>query len=155
MNRALCGLNNLEPVIDETDNILYIIDSSYHVKKSKTYELELYGYNNKFDSSNFVRNFNLKTEITPEFATMASIGATAAGYVKGTENTMFSRWNKGLIDRFQDEWHAPTSDTAKEAREDVLDLYRSKIWWGMWNAFGMIKKGTKPQLQINIIDRNV
>ena len=155
LNRALCGLNNLEPVIDETDNILYIIDSSYHIKKSKEYDLELYGYNNKFDSSNFVRSFNLKTEITPEFATMASIGATAAGYVKGTENTMFSRWNKGLIDRFQDEWHAPTSDTAKEAREDVLDLYRSKIWWGMWNAFGMIKKGTKPQLQINIIDRNV
>jgi len=155
LNRALCGLNNLEPVIDETDNILYIIDSSYHVKKSKTYELELYGYNNDWNTSNFVRNFNLKTEITPEFATMASIGATAAGYVKGTENTMFSRFNKGLIDRFQDEWHAPTSDTAKEAREDVLDLYRNKIWWGMWNAFGMIKKGTKPQLQINIIDRNV
>lgn len=155
LNRALCGLNNLEPVIDETDNILYIIDSSYHVKKSKEYDLELYGYNNKFDSSNFVRNFNLKTEITPEFATMASIGATAAGYVKGTENTMFSRFNKGLIDRFQDEWHAPTSDTAKEAREDVLDLYRNKIWWGMWHAFGMIKKGTKPQLENNVIDRNV
>ena len=155
LNRALCGLNNLEPVIDETDNILYIIDSSYHVKKSKTYELELYGYNNKFDSSNFVRSFNLKTEITPEFATMASIGATAAGYVKGTENTMFSRWNKGLIDRFQDEWHAPTSDTAKDAREDVLNSYKSKVWLGMWNAFGLIKTGTKPQLQINIIDRNV
>lgn len=156
LNIALCGLNNLEPIIDETTNTLHIIDSSLHKNKSKgEYGLELYGYNNDFKSSNFVRSFNLKTEITPEFATMASIGATAAGYVKGTENTMFSRWNKGLTDRFQDEWHAPSSDTPLEARTDVLDLYKSRIWDEWWSAFGANNKNNKLQLDDNIINRNV
>lgn len=156
LNIALCGLNNLEPIIDETTNTLHIIDSSLHKNKSKgEYGLELYGYNNDYKSSNFVRSFNLKTEITPEFATMASIGATAAGYVKGTENTMFSRWNKGLTDRFQDEWHAPSSDTSLEARTDVLDLYKSRIWDEWWSAFGANNKNNKLQFDHNIINRNV
>ncbi len=156
LNVALCGVNNLEPVIDETSNTLHIIDSSLHKNKSEgAYGLELYGYNNDYKSSNFVRSFNLKTEITPEFATMASIGATAAGYVKGTENTMFSRWNTGLTDRFQDEWHAPTSDNSKDARTDVLDLYKSRIWEGMYSAFGARKVNDKLQFNPNIIDRNV
>jgi hypothetical protein len=86
---------------------------------------------------------------------MASIGATAAGYVKGTENTMFSRWNKGLTDRFQDEWHAPSSDTSLEARTDVLDLYKSRIWDEWWSAFGANNVNNKLQLDDNIINRNV
>jgi hypothetical protein len=86
---------------------------------------------------------------------MASIGATAAGYVKGTENTMFSRWNTGLTDRFQDEWQAPTSDNPKDARQDVLDLYKSRIWEVWWGAFGCKKKGNKLQLDDNIINNNL
>jgi hypothetical protein len=165
LNVALGGLNNLEPVIDESDNTLHIIDASYHTQpKGHGYEFELYGYNklNKINpnviSSNFVRSFNLKTEITPEFATMASIGATAAGYVKGTENTMFSRWNmsQGLTDRFQEEYHAPTSNTAQEARNDVLDLYKSRIWLGMLKAFGYTTgAGGKIQLDDNVINSNL
>jgi len=161
LNVALGGLNNLEPIIDETDNMLHIIDSSFHSSKGKGesidgYELELYGYNTPGNKqSNFVRSFNLKTEITPEFATMASIGATAAGYVKGTENTMFSRWNKGLIDRFQKEWYAPTSDTSAEARDESRDMYVSKIWKGQFLAFGYTKNGNKIQLNDNQINNNI
>jgi hypothetical protein len=166
LNIALCGVNNLEPIIDEQDNSLHIVDSSLNLDKGKRgYELELYGYHpSKLTAdkssvnpgpSNFVRNFNLKTEITPEFATMASIGATAAGYVKGTENTMFSRWNKGLIDRFQEEWHAPTSETSKEAKEDVRDAYVSRIWIGWWQAFGYIVNGNKISMDDDLINRNI
>jgi hypothetical protein len=34
---------------------------------------------------------------------MITVGATAGGYVKGTEATAFSKWNTGLIDRFKEE----------------------------------------------------
>ncbi len=166
LNVALCGVNNLEPIIDEQDNSLHIVDSSLNLDKGKGgYELELYGYHpsklTKDKSSvnpgpsNFVRNFNLKTEITPEFATMASIGATAAGYVKGTENTMFSRWNKGLTDRFQEEWYAPTSETSKEAKEDVRDVYVGRIWVGLWESFGYIIKNDKISMDDDLINRNI
>jgi hypothetical protein len=166
LNIALCGVNNLEPIIDEQDNSLHIVDSSLNLDKGKGgYELELYGYHpsklTKDKSSvnpgpsNFVRNFNLKTEITPEFATMASIGATAAGYVKGTENTMFSRWNKGLTDRFQEEWYAPTSETSKEAKEDVRDVYVGRIWTGWWQAFGYVVTNDKISMDDDLINRNI
>jgi hypothetical protein len=101
LNKALGGVNNLEPVIDEDENKIYIIDGSYsETEKSSDYQLELYGYNG--NQSNFVKDVSIKTELTNDFATMATVGSTAGGYVKGVENTMFSRWNKGLIDRFKE-----------------------------------------------------
>ena len=79
------------------ENKLQHVEKELKSMDQRLYGLELYGYNpdKKYLSSNFVRNFNLKTEITPEFATMATIGSTAGGYVKGVENTMFSKWNRG------------------------------------------------------------
>jgi hypothetical protein len=35
---------------------------------------------------------------------MITVGATAGGYVKGTEATAFSKWNTGLTDRFKEEF---------------------------------------------------
>ena len=31
---------------------------------------------------------------------MITVGATAGGYVKGSDATAFSNWNNGLVDRF-------------------------------------------------------
>ena len=108
LNVALGGINNLEPTVDKTSNILKIIDSTpipgiLTGRKSNGYTLEMYGYNPNTKGSNFVRDINLKTAITPEYATMVTVGATAAGYVKGVEATAFSNWNKGLTDRFNNE----------------------------------------------------
>jgi hypothetical protein len=38
---------------------------------------------------------------------MITVGATAGGYVKGTEATAFSKWNTGLTDRFKEELLPP------------------------------------------------
>ena len=108
LNVALGGINNLEPTVDKTSNILKIIDSTpipgiLSGRKSNDYTLEMYGYNPNTKGSNFVRDINLKTAITPEYATMVTVGATAGGYVKGVEATAFSNWNKGLTDRFNNE----------------------------------------------------
>ena len=126
LNKALGDLNNLEPVIDEETNTINIIDSNYSEFTNHSYGLELYGYNPTYKSSNFVRSFSLKTEITPEFATMATIGSTAGGYIKGTENTMFSKWNKGLIDPFKEKWEPGNEDsrpTSGSTPEPVLQYF--------------------------------
>jgi hypothetical protein len=137
LNKALGGVNNLEVVFDEEENILKIIDSSYNPKtKKNNYELELYGYNGT--TSNFVHSFELKTEITNEFATMATIGSTAGGYVKGTENTMFSKWNKNLKDRFKEKL-VPGDELSRTSGGAVAEpnqMYVDKFWFGNYSAFG-------------------
>jgi hypothetical protein len=104
LNKSLGGINNLEPTINEENNTLTITETTPIPGriKSGSYFLQLYGY--KGIQSTFVRKVDLKTAITPEYATMITVGATAGGYVKGTEATAFSRWNKGLTDRFQEKY---------------------------------------------------
>lgn len=112
LNKALGGINNIEPTIDETENIVKPIDTTPNPNKpspsSTPYFINLMGYledktnNLNLSVSNFVRKFDLKTAITPEFATMVTVGATAGGYVKGVEATAFSKWNDKLIDRFKE-----------------------------------------------------
>ena len=130
LNKALGGINNLEPVIDKDTNTLKIIDSTpipgiTAQDNKNNYELMLYGYKgsdfnsdlNSFTTykSNFIRNIDLKTTITSEYATMVTVGATADGYVKGTEATAFSVWNKGLVDRFKRGLIAPNQNTQQTA----------------------------------------
>jgi hypothetical protein len=172
INKAMGGVNNLEVTLDEEINTLKIIDGNYtstNVKKS--YELELYGYNNNYlnkntVASNFVRNFTLKTEITNDFATMATVGSTAGGYVKGTENTMFSKWNKGLIDRWKEKL-VPGDGASREKTGEVAEPnveYKENIWKQTISAFGYTKKnienwdpfdGDSCGLSDEIIDKNI
>jgi hypothetical protein len=65
----------------------------------------LYSYNRDGggSSAGFVRNFGFKTEITPQLATMLTIGAQAAGSVVGEDATSISKLNEGLIDRIKEE----------------------------------------------------
>ena len=46
---------------------------------------------------------------------MITIGATAGGYVKGTEATAFSKWNIGLKDRFKEEFTPGNLSSVKKA----------------------------------------
>jgi len=122
LNLALGKVNNLEPTLDESTNTISIIDTTpipgEISKNPKTkYKLNLFGYNKSHTQSNFVRKLNIKTAITKEFATMVTVGATAGGYTKGVEATAFSKWNKGIIDRFKEKISSPDSST-KEAEEN-------------------------------------
>jgi hypothetical protein len=131
INKSMAGVNNLEPIIDEDSNTLRIFESSPIPKTpiNPGYKLQLYGYGNGVtspkDSSTFVRKVDLKTAITPEYATMITVGATANGYVKGTEATAFSRWNEGLTDRFKSELLAADSETKLNGGDDKEDTTRS------------------------------
>ena len=162
LNRALGGVNNLETIIDEETMSIKIIDSSFpSIKPLPSTKLELYGYNG--NKSNFVYDFNIKTEITNDFATMVTIGATAGGYAKGTENTMFSKWNKGLEDIFKEDYIPPTQ-TGDKDEDPPNNVYASEFWLKRYAPFGL----TYPQdieddittddacaLSPEIIDKNI
>jgi hypothetical protein len=142
INKALGNLNNLDVSIDEDTSTIKIIDASYvPTIPTKDTVLELYGYNGS--TSNFVYDFSIKTEITNDFATMASIGSTAGGYVKGTENTMFSKWNKGLVDRFKDEYIPPAKSLtkSKDIQKEPPIIYAEEFWNKKYSPFGL----TPPQ----------
>jgi hypothetical protein len=178
LNKALGGINNLEPIIDEETNTLQIIDTtpipgysakSYDKKEDEPYALQIYGYN-KIDStnkgylgndyiSNFVRKVDLKTAITPEFATMITVGATAGGYIKGTEATAFSKWNTGLIDRFKETFIPATSTiaTEEENKDEPYLVYKEEfIDHGYTTRYGFtsFKAGTF-KLSDNLIEKNI
>jgi hypothetical protein len=136
LNLALGSVNNLETIIDEEINSIKIIDANYQPPITKeSAELQLYGYNDK--NSNFVHNFDLKTEITNDFATMVSIGSTAGGYAKGMENTMFSKWNKGLIDIFKENYTPPKQTSTEKDTDPPNVTYASEFWLKLYAPYGL------------------
>lgn len=133
LNKSLGGINNLEPIINESLNTLQIIDTTPIPginNNGDGYTLQLYGYEKSFDSYNstFVRKVDLKTAITPEYATMITVGATAGGYVKGTEATAFSKWNVGLTDRFKENFIPGNlnSQTTTSSIDEAVINYNEK-----------------------------
>ena len=120
LNSSLGSVNNLFPKVDPKTNEIYIYDESSLPEKSKlpdsvfkksplpkeTGRFNLYGYSiggkgkTPKNSSNFIHKVGITTSVTPEYATMISIGATANGEAVGESATAFSKWNIGIEDRF-------------------------------------------------------
>lgn len=178
INKSMGGVNNLEPVVDEEQNIINIIDGSLTTPQDKNKNvIKVLGYGKTKKGtviSNFVKDFSIKTELTNNFATMAAVGSTAAGYSKGTENTMFSKWNKGLTDPFKEkldiEQDTKTKETLEEKVLDELDpvISYKKTFLSVGNsAFGLTSPqnageswyeaevGDQPALADEIIDKNL
>lgn len=156
INRVMGGINNLEPIIDEKRNQIQIVDSSLHNKKIDLPQtpFQIFGYNG--NESTFVRNVNLKTEISPEFASMVTIGSTAAGYSKGMESTAFSKWNRGIFDRFKEnETLSSTTQTTPEPEENylkyLLDLPNPMNYLGMDRP----EDGSSHSINPEIIETNL
>ena len=104
INESLGGLNELDIFIDETINTVKIIDknSSYERGGTNITTFNLYGYNTN-NTSNFIHDFNLTTEITPALSTMITVAATSNKQVVGEDNTALSKINIGLTDRYKAE----------------------------------------------------
>ena len=159
LNKALGGINNLEPIIDKVSNVLSIQDSTpipgLTKQPSNPPKIQIYGYNN--NQSNFVRNINLKTAITPEYATMVTVGATAGGYVKGTDATAFSNWNKGIKDRFNgDLVNNIANETPFEARKNYAQkfLRQLSLCYG-FNGVKLNSEGREFEIVEDSINNNV
>ena len=109
INSSLGNLNKIEPVIDEDENRLYLLDETPLPNKSailKTKKpearteltrFEVFGYRDEY--SNFITELGIKTEISNNLANMITVGAQANGQAVGEDATAFSKWNEGLTDR--------------------------------------------------------
>jgi hypothetical protein len=100
INDALGGVNKIEPII-KNDNVITLIDQTLTIPEEDIVQLEVYGYNPTNQTSNFVKDIKFVSKITPQLASMISIGATAAGSnTSEIDGTAFSKWSEGLVDRF-------------------------------------------------------
>ena len=101
INDALGDVNKLEPIVKD-DRIVTIIDQTLsRIPPTDITDLEIYGYTPGSQTSNFVKDIKFVSKITPQLASMISIGATAAGSnTSEIDGTAFSKWSEGLIDRF-------------------------------------------------------
>jgi hypothetical protein len=52
-----------------------------------------------YTEGSFVTDYQFRTELSKDFATMVSVGAQANGQAVGEDATIFSKWNLGLVDR--------------------------------------------------------
>jgi hypothetical protein len=70
---------------------------------------DVYGYYNKneiingssIQNAGFIKEFQMKTEITPQMSSMITIGATSNGNIVGQDSTALSRMNNGVVDRYK------------------------------------------------------
>ena len=91
---------------------------------------------------------------------MITIGATAGGYVKGTEATAFSKWNTGLTDRFKEKFTSP-SKVAVINEDDPKNLYLDNflLGKGKYSRYGFtgLSPHNNPQFQFsdNFIEKNI
>jgi hypothetical protein len=119
IGKALGSINDFQVIIDDDENIITIVD--YNQKRikgladiggSEVTTIKAQGL------GSFVTGISAQSSITPELATMISIGAQANGNKPGVEAVSFSLMNKGLIDRFYVE-KSPPGETDK-TDQDLL-----------------------------------
>ena len=152
LNVALGGVNNLQPIVDEDSNTIKIIDSSYTRTQVKDYSLLIYGYNK--NESTITRNFDLKTGITSDYAYLITVGSTEKGYTNGSENTMFSKWNNGIIDRYKAELVSKQdSTTDNNPAKNYIDNFYAKGKLALGYKYS--GDATAPELDNNAIDKNI
>jgi hypothetical protein len=157
ISKALGGVNNLEPTIDENTNSIRIIDSTPIPNTSANQAGEdfvLFGYEGD-NKSNFARKLDIKTTVPPEMATMISVGVTSGGYVKGVEATAFAKWNKGINDRFKVEYIPPNVSSSAESATEVQDNYVENFVQNDAGAYGLDAIAEPRTFTDSVITKNI
>lgn len=145
---SLGSINNIVPTIDEDINTIKFIDQNQLMNKTsllanlankkynvntKPGKFDLYGYNpQNSGSAGFIKEFTLKTELTPQFASMITIAASARSKAVGEDATALSRLNAGLtsslFETYSDSYlDANTSPTLEEQFPTALVDYYNFI----------------------------
>jgi hypothetical protein len=104
VNKALGSINDLQVIIDEDDSVPYVTIVDYQQKRIRGLSGVL--SNNKATTTlkgqglgSMLTNISAQSSITPDVATMISVGAQAQGSVLGEEAVSFSRLSSGLLDK--------------------------------------------------------
>jgi murein DD-endopeptidase MepM/ murein hydrolase activator NlpD len=154
MNKSLGGINDFKITTDPDDNTITIID--YNQKRIKG----LLPSENQLTTlkvqglGSFITSISAQSSITPEIATMVSIGAQANGNQTGEEATSFSRLSKGIVDRIYTEKvvkNTPTSSISQnnnDGFESTLEAYRDIIF------LQKTVEGSKSKISLSSDDKN-
>jgi hypothetical protein len=114
--------NTLSADIDPDTNTIIFRDETPQPGRKKdepTAFFNTFGYNG--NNSNFVRNLQFNTTVTPKLATMISIGATRDGYSPGYDATGLQSINYGTYDAIKpDLVNNSGADIEPETPEDKL-----------------------------------
>jgi hypothetical protein len=129
LTRCFCdstgNYNKIEPTVDEEINTIKFIDDvklpdfNAIIKKlspnqsNTTARFDMFGYyatpDPNVSTAGIVRDLSLTTTVSPNLATMLTIGAQSNGYVTGQDATALSVMNYGLKDRVKEEWVEPNN----------------------------------------------
>ena len=127
---ATGNFNKLDVIISPNqDDLVTIIDSvplpdrdkilaSYGVSTTRAV-FDVYGYYNKNEqnqNAGFIKDFQMRTEITPEMSSMITIGATANANIVGSDSTALSRMNAGIVDRYKIAIHDPETPQTEASK---------------------------------------
>lgn len=140
-NNATGNFNSLEPTIDSERNTIVFTDEvvcpdrdDILKEQAKSTELaffDVYGYyyNDSGDSrAGFIRDINFTTTVSPNLASMITIGATANGYVPGEDATAISAMNAGLTDRFKKKLNLEaTKDNTTKGKNSLEESYQEQL----------------------------
>jgi len=140
-NSATGNFNKLEPTVDSESNKIVFIDEvtcpdkdDILSKQGKSTELAyfnitgLYGNTDGTTTSGFVRDLSFSTTISPNLATMITVGATSNGYVPGQDATALSAMNNGFVDRFKKTLNLPaTANNNTKGTSSLEDSYQESI----------------------------
>jgi hypothetical protein len=121
------------------------------------YTLDIYGNrivkdredpdNPDINSSPFVKNVGLTTQIDKNYATMITIGATANGEIPGENSTAFSKWNIGVKDRFKNNVIDAVAETGSLESQNTTVVEDYKTMTSIGNYLGLL--GYNADLTIN------
>lgn len=150
VNKALGSINDLQVVIDEDASTPFLTIVDYQQKRikglsgvlTKTKEVTtLKGQG----LGSMLTNISAQSSITPEVATMISVGAQAQGSVLGEEAVSFSRLSEGLIDKIYPQKFITLTDLEAEAKTaaDRAAKVKEKFQEAM-NTYASLVEKQKP-----------
>lgn len=119
---SLGGINNFEfKIDDEVQSKITFYESIPQRREDAESEeyarLNVYGVKPGVGGS-FVRNVNLKAELSNNFAAMISIGSQANSNQVGGNATSFSNYSAGLVDRIIEDKLSSTSAEIEDKKEE-------------------------------------
>jgi len=138
-NDSTGNYSKIEPTFVEETNTLRIIDTNplpdrdYFLENlynppisTKLAAFDIYGYyipEKGNQTSGFITDFSFETSISPNLATMITIGANSNGQITGEDATGVSRMNNGFADRIKPIITSPgiTDEEADKAEEESTE----------------------------------
>jgi hypothetical protein len=121
------NFNKITVRIDDENNEIIFVDETalpdredLLINKNRAI-FDVYGFTNSTTpvGGSFIRDMQLKTEITPQLATMITVGSTANGYVTGQDATTLSSLNRDTFPRISSDLISPTTPSIEPVDANI------------------------------------